>query len=102
LHLIENAVLLSKIKIMQVVAIQEIKAKYPNEWVLLGNPKTVLATVQSGILLFHGKDYLEVCYKGSELGANYDSRTIIYTGETQQKNRKWLKAIRLDVPTPMT
>jgi hypothetical protein len=85
---------------MQALTIQQIKAAYPNEWILLGNPETDLATVQSGILLFHGKDYLEVCYKGSELGANYDSRTIIYTGETKQKNRKWLKAIRLDAPTP--
>lgn len=87
---------------MKVLTIEEIKAVYPNEWILLGNPKTALATVQSGILLFHGKDYLEVCYKGSELGANYDSRTIIYTGETKQKNRKWLKAIRLDAPTQTT
>ncbi len=87
---------------MEVLTIQELKAAYPNEWILLGNPETVLATVQSGILLFHGKDYLEVCYKGSELGAHYKSRTIIYTGETQQKNRKWLKAIRLDVQTQTT
>ncbi len=87
---------------MNVLTIEEIKAVYPNEWILLGNPKTVLASVQSGILLFHGKDYLEVCYKGSELGADYDTRTIIYTGETKQKNRKWLKAIRLDAPTQMT
>ena len=91
-----------KIKEMKAKTIEEIKAAYPNEWVLLGNPETDLATVKSGILLFHSKDYLEVCYKGSELGADYKSRTIIYTGETQQKNRKWLKAIRLDVPTPMT
>jgi hypothetical protein len=85
---------------MQALTMQEIKATYPNEWILLGNPQTDLATVQSGILLYHGKDYLEVCYKGSELGADYKTRTIIYTGETKQKNRKWLKAIRLDVPTP--
>lgn len=85
---------------MKSLTIEEIKAAYPNEWILLGNPQTVLANVLSGILLFHGKDYLEVCYKGSELGANYDSRTIIFTGETKQKNRKWLKAIRLDAPTP--
>ena len=83
---------------MQALTIEEIKMTYPNEWVLLGNPQTELAAVQSGILLFHGKDYLEVCYKGSELGKTYDSRTIIYTGETKQKNRKWLKAIRLDAP----
>jgi hypothetical protein len=87
---------------MEALTLQEMKATYPNQWLLLGNPKTVLATVESGIVLFHGKDYLEVCYKGSELGANYDSRTIIYTGETQQKHRKWLKAIRLDAPMPTT
>jgi hypothetical protein len=87
---------------MKALTIEEIKVAYPNEWILLGNPKTVLASVQSGILLFHGKDYLEVCYKGSELGADYDTRTIIYTGETKQKNRKWLKAIRLDAPMQTT
>jgi hypothetical protein len=82
------------------MTLQEMKIAFPNEWLLLGNPEVELATVQSGILLFHSKDYLEVCYKGSELGANYKNRTIIYTGETQQKNRKWLKAIRLDASTP--
>ena len=86
---------------MQALTIEELKATYPNEWILLGNPKTDLARVQSGILLFHGKDYLEVCYKGSELGSNYESRTIIYTGETKQRNRKWSKAIRFRLDAPI-
>jgi hypothetical protein len=85
---------------MKALTIIEMKATYPDEWVLLGNPEMNLATVKSGIVLFHSKDYLEVCYKGSELGAPFKTRTIIYTGETTQKHRKWLKAIRLDEPIP--
>ena len=68
------------------------KTTYPDEWVLLGNPEMNLATVKSGIVLFHSKDYLEVCYKGSELGAPFKSRTIIYTGETTQKTPQMVKS----------
>jgi hypothetical protein len=79
-----------------VTLIADIKAAYPDEWVLLGDPVWKITQIQAGILLYHSKDYLEVCYKGSELGANYNKRTVIYTGIPSQQNaQKWWRAISL-------
>jgi hypothetical protein len=76
--------------------IADIKAAYPDEWVLLGDPVIETTTVESGVILYHSKDYLEVCYKGSELGAPYNLQTIVYTGISQQKTMaKWWRAVRL-------
>ena len=82
----------------EVLTFEEIKKLYPDEWILLGLSHVMSATNLSGTVLFHGKDYLELCYKGSEIAPNILTKTF-YTGE-QNHNRKWLKASRLkDLPT---
>ena len=82
----------------EVLSFEDIKKMYPDEWVLLGLSADVVTPNLSGIVLFHGKDYLELCYKGSEIASNILTKTF-YTGE-QNHNRKWLKASRLkDLPT---
>lgn len=78
---------------MELLNIEEIKTQYPNEWVLLG----VEATIKMGTVLFHGKDYLELCYRGRELPKD-KLTTILFTG-LQNSNRKWLKVTRL-IETP--
>ncbi len=47
----------------QVLTIAEIKAQYPDQWVLVGNPQmredalgTIIKKIMSGIVLFHSKD----------------------------------------------
>lgn len=66
----------------ELIDITEIKAKYPNEWVLLGNPimDESKIDVLSGIPLFHSKDKKEVCYIGRDKTSNFDKITLIYTG----------------------
>ena len=82
----------------EVLSFEDIKKLYPDEWVLLGLSSDVVTPNLNGIVLFHGKDYLELCYKGSEIASNILTKTF-YTGE-QNHNRKWLKASRLkDLPT---
>ena len=82
----------------EVLTLEEITKLYPDEWILLGLSQVTSVPNLSGIVLFHGKDYLELCYKGSEIAANILTKTF-YTGE-QNHNRKWLKASRLkDLPT---
>ena len=44
------------------------------------------ATARTGIVLLHNKDYLELCYMGSEI-AKDKLTTIFFTGE-QQQHRK--------------
>ena len=66
----------------QLINIADIKALYPNEWVLLGNPimDDSKIDVLSGIPLFHSKDKKEVCYIGRDKTSNFDKITLIYTG----------------------
>ena len=66
----------------QLITIADIKALYPNEWVLLGNPvmDNNKIDVLSGIPLFHSKDKREVCYIGRDKTSKFDKITLIYTG----------------------
>ncbi len=65
-----------------VINISEIKNLFPDEWVLLGNPKNDIngIDVLSGIQLYHSKDKKEVCYVGRDKMEGYEKITLIYTG----------------------
>jgi hypothetical protein len=76
----------------EVLSYEQLKTTYPNEWVLLHILSEDLDN-KSGLVLFHSKDYLELCYKGSEIAKHLLTR-IVYTGKPKS-NRKWLKAIHL-------
>jgi hypothetical protein len=78
---------------MASLTIEQIKTEYPNEWVLLGLDHEEQSQIESGEVLMHGKDYLELCYKSSEVSEGYLTK-IFFTG-IQNHNRKWLKATRL-------
>ena len=41
---------------MEILTIKQIKAAYPDEWVLIGNPTIQHTKVLNGIVLFHSKD----------------------------------------------
>lgn len=79
--------------IMQILSIEQIKAQYPDEWVLVGLDEAEQTRPQKGTVLLHGKDYLELCYKGSEIAKN-TLTTILFTGAPVKK-RKWVKVNRL-------
>lgn len=82
---------------MEVLTKNEIKAQYPDQWVLVGNPTltdssilgSILSKLLSGVVLLATKDRREIGYKGRDARQGYDSATIIFTGEIP-KNRKWL------------
>lgn len=62
--------------------IEEIKNLYPDEWVLIGNPKMdePELNVISGIPIIHSKDKKEVCYLGKNKTSEFDTITLFYTG----------------------
>lgn len=62
--------------------IEEIKSLFPEEWVLIGNPKMDKSElhVLSGIPILHSKDKKEVCYLGKSKTADFDTVTIVFTG----------------------
>jgi hypothetical protein len=82
---------------MEVLTIAEIKAKYPNQWVLVGNPEltdpsilgSIISKLIRGVVLLSSKDKREIGYKAKNVKEGYDSITCVYTGEIP-KNRKWL------------
>jgi hypothetical protein len=78
---------------METLTLSQIKAQYPQEWVLIEVDELKSAPHNEGKVLLHGTDLMELSYKGSELFKDYFTK-IIYTGE-KLKNRKWLKSIRL-------
>ena len=64
------------------INITEIKASFPDEWVLLGNPvfDDSKLNVLAGIPIYHSQDKKEVCYIGKDKTADYQKITLIYTG----------------------
>jgi hypothetical protein len=62
--------------------IDEIKALFPDEWVLVGNPEMDKSElhVLSGIPILHSKDKKEVCYLGKNKTIDYQTFTLVYTG----------------------
>jgi hypothetical protein len=79
---------------MEILPLEQIKQLYPNEWVLLSiEEDEPIKRPEKGGVLLHSKDYLELCYKASEVAKDYLT-TILFTGKTN-KNRKWLKSTRL-------
>jgi hypothetical protein len=69
------------------IEIDELKNMYPNEWVLLGEPKMKDTSVLGGIVLYHSKDKKEVCYIGRDKISEFSTVTITYAGNLKQ-NRK--------------
>ncbi|CAN5461309.1 hypothetical protein BH10BAC3_BH10BAC3_17660 [soil metagenome] len=66
----------------QLINIADIKKRYPDEWVLLGDPvmDETKIDVLFGIPIFHSKDKKEVCYIGRDKTSNYNKITLVYTG----------------------
>ena len=61
----------------------EIKARYPDEWVLIGDPvKDEDAEVVGGIVLFHSRDRDETSNRALELRPKHSA--IYYTGATPE------------------
>ena len=72
---------------MEIVSFKAIQRKHPNEWVLLGNPKTLNSVVLGGIVLYHSADKKEVCYLGKDKTAGFDRIRLVFTGEFQTIRR---------------
>lgn len=63
----------------EVLRLEEIKAKFDSEWILVENPETTESLeVRSGKVLWHSKDRDEVYRKARELKPRHSA--ILYTG----------------------
>lgn len=74
---------------MQILSIEQIKNKYPDQWILVGNPElsdphingSIISKLMRGIVLFASKDKREIAYKAADLKKAVDTTACIYTGE---------------------
>jgi hypothetical protein len=66
------------------LSMAEIKAAYPNEWVLIGNPVRDENGLQiiSGILIDHSRDKRELAYRWRGNLAAYDKHTLYFVRPT--------------------
>jgi hypothetical protein len=69
------------------IAFDELKKLYPDEWVLLGDPKINDTSVLGGIVLYHSKDKKEVCYIGKDKASDYETVTITFAGDFKEHRR---------------
>ncbi len=74
---------------MNTLTIEEIKAKYPDQWVLVGNP--IMDSHEQQVLsrqpIFYSTSKKEVCYLGAELVNKFDSTILLFTGQPRHLNR---------------
>ncbi len=69
------------------ISFGELKKLYPDEWILLGDPKMKNTSVLGGIVLYHSKDKKEVCYIGRGKTAGFSTVTIAFAGDLKQHRK---------------
>ena len=79
----------------QATCIDEIKAQYPDEWILLGNPEFTedKQRVVSGIVVYHSADKREVCYLGRELMKRYDKGMLYFNRVSPREKRSVIASL---------
>ncbi|AQG79790.1 hypothetical protein [Spirosoma montaniterrae] len=75
---------------MNTLTIDQIKAQYPDEWVLVGNPSLSGATVLGGIVIDHSKDKREIAYRQPNWRAQFQSAITVFTGDKPKNRKFWL------------
>lgn len=66
---------------MRAILMTTIRRKYPNEWVLLGDPVIEDTAVTKGIVLLHHKDKKELTVLGRSLIHGFSNYKVVYTGK---------------------
>ena len=69
-------------------SIEDIKASYPDEWILLGNPEEYDQDIVSGVLLYHSPDKREVCYLGKSRIAGYKRTALFFNRVTPRSEKR--------------
>jgi hypothetical protein len=63
-------------------SVVDLKKLYPDQWVLLANPRKKGTSLLGGIVLVHERDKKEFALKAKELIRAHPGATHFYTGET--------------------
>jgi hypothetical protein len=83
-----------KIKTMEkFLSIDDIKQRYPDEWVLLGNPRIEKTAILGGVVVYHSSDKRDLV-KGRDALKGFALSTWTYTGTFPKNRRVWLGIYR--------
>ena len=82
---------------VETLTMQQIRAKYPDEWILVGNPDLgdpymcgpIAKRLITGIVLYHSKDKRALGTNAKFVREAYRV-TIVFTGEIPKNRRIWL------------
>jgi hypothetical protein len=74
---------------MEHLTLSEIKIKYPEQWVLIGEPEIfepeindiLINKLISGFVLYASKDKREIGYKAKEVTVGINKTVCLFTGE---------------------
>ena len=75
------------------LTIDEIRKAYPEEWVLLGEPKIVASSILGGIVVFHAPTK-QGLLAGRDSLKNFEHSTWTFTGEKKRGMRQWVSIYR--------
>jgi hypothetical protein len=78
---------------------EEIKALYPDEWVLIGDLElkepmlqtSISRNFKSGVVLLHGTDRFDIARRAKDVRIGHANITLIFTGNIPQNRPLWLK-----------
>ena len=82
---------------METLSKAEIRSRYPDQWVLIGNPVlddehslgAIVNKLISGVVLFASPDKRTIAERGNDFRKEFEHYACIYTSELA-KNRKFL------------
>ena len=76
-------------------SIEDIKASYPDEWILLGNPEMNdrEMAIHSGVVLYHSPDKRELRYRDKPLLKKYDQTLLFFNRVTPRPKRQVIASI---------
>ena len=92
---------------MEILSFEAIKALYPNEWVLIGDPvlddETTLGSIADkllrGVVLLHGKDKRVLAAQTNSARTGFDSVACVFTGEFPKNRKYWRLSTMLAAKT---
>jgi len=76
-------------------SIEDIKASYPDEWIVIGNPEMdeYKGAILSGVVLYHSRDKRELAYRDKPLLKNYKTKSLFYNRVTPREKRPVIASI---------
>ncbi|MCL2073247.1 MAG: hypothetical protein FWH18_04965 [Marinilabiliaceae bacterium] len=70
-------------------SIEDIKASYPDEWIVLGNPeKDEFDQTIAGVLLYHSHDKRELAYRDKPLLKQYKKKSFFFNRVTPRREKR--------------